>query len=316
MDNPKSASPYVQPCIEAIDEFYGKRRSGEDERRPKALLKVIEQLARSSRDQWDARFMRALWPAVARGVTRRSRSLEHEVAWFTLAGFILRPGFGDPLDPVRMAEAWRVRELGLSHPKENAARGAECIFWRRISGGLDEAQQSELAEAYRGELVRLPSYGNELIRVLGSLERLSQRLKHELMCDLIRLAGSAKPGPLSSTLAWALERIGGRVPVYGEVDSVIPGISLEPHLAAILALPLNTFQKLEWQRLLVSLARRTGDGRCEISEERRAGVQKKLRSLSSPPEVMAPLTEVVELERRHISYLLGDDLPSGIEIAL
>jgi hypothetical protein len=96
------------------------------------------------REEWTISLMRAMWPACERGLTRRSRSLEHEVSWLNLAGFILRPGFGAPMDGIRVDEAWRVHETGLAFPKETAARAAACIFWRRIAAGLSASRQEIL----------------------------------------------------------------------------------------------------------------------------------------------------------------------------
>jgi hypothetical protein len=310
----QASSPLIQRCTEEIDEFYGKRRSGEGEKGPRGLIKSIEQIARKPREEWDIGFMRALWPAVARGMTRRSRSLEHEVSWFTVAGFLLRPGFGDALDSLRIDEAWQVRRLGLAHPRETAVRGAECIFWRRLSGGLDETRQMELMTDRRSELSSIPSYGSELIRMLGSLERLSHSAKAELIQELLGSTRGRKAAPVGSAIAWAIERLSGRVPVYAELDTALPASSVEPHIDALLQLPLEVFQKGEWQKLLIGCARLTGDPRRDVSQDVRGRVQKRLRALGSSPVLMAPLTEVIELERAQVAYLLGDNLPAGFEV--
>ena len=70
----------------------------------------------------------------------RKLSVEHEEAWLTLAGFLLRPGFGFAHDGLRMDELWQLRDAGLCFPGKRS-KVQEYILWRRGAGGLTAERQ-------------------------------------------------------------------------------------------------------------------------------------------------------------------------------
>jgi hypothetical protein len=80
-------------------------------------------------EEWNAALLRHLWPALNEQTMGRKLSVEHEEAWLTSAGFLLRPGFGFAHDGLRMDELWQLRDAGLCFPA-NAAR------FRNISFGV------------------------------------------------------------------------------------------------------------------------------------------------------------------------------------
>ena len=85
-------------------------------------MKALEKASAKSRKTWQANALRDLWDrSLKNGITRRSRSLDHELSWLYLAGFCLRPGSGVANDSQRIDEAWKVFQLGLAHPKESKA---------------------------------------------------------------------------------------------------------------------------------------------------------------------------------------------------
>jgi len=100
----------------------------------------------------------------------RKLSVEHEEAWLTLAGFLLRPGFGFAHDGLRMDELWQLRDAGLCFPGKRS-KVQEYILWRRVAGGLTAERQERLLA---GELpsIRAGKAPPELVRLAGSLERL------------------------------------------------------------------------------------------------------------------------------------------------
>src|SRR5262249_10303426 len=72
-----------------------------------AILKDLERILDLPRHEWNAALVRNVWPALNERVDGRKLSVEHEDAWLTLAGFLLRPGFGFSQDELRMDELWR-----------------------------------------------------------------------------------------------------------------------------------------------------------------------------------------------------------------
>ncbi len=93
----------------------------------------------------------------------RKLSVEHEEAWLTLAGFLLRPGFGFAHDGLRMDELWRLRDAGLCFPGKRS-KVQEYILWRRVAGGLTAERQERLLA---GELasIRAGKAPPELVRL-------------------------------------------------------------------------------------------------------------------------------------------------------
>src|SRR5439155_617465 len=76
---------------------------------------------------WDT-----LWPLEP----ARARSPAHEARWLNLAGFLLRPGFGDAGDELRVNRLWRVLGADLRHPRAVQCRAEWWNLWKRIAGGL------------------------------------------------------------------------------------------------------------------------------------------------------------------------------------
>ena len=111
--------------------------------------------------------LREIKPRIRLG---RKLSVEHEEAWLTLAGFLLRPGFGFAHDGLRMDELWQLRDAGLCFPGKRS-KVQEYILWRRVAGGLTAERQERLLA---GELasIRAGKAPPELVRLAGSLERL------------------------------------------------------------------------------------------------------------------------------------------------
>jgi molecular chaperone DnaK (HSP70) len=307
----------LQSAREVIDRYYGRRKESESVGSPKSLFKQLEQQLRGSREDWSLTQLRALWPALERGVTRRGRSLEHEVTWLNLAGFLLRPGFGSALDGVRIDQAWRVQVHGLSFPKEVAVNTAACIFWRRIAAGLSAERQEQLFQGWVRRLDAPPSYAPELLRMLATLERVGVPQKVSLLRRVLKWASSPRTHPFGSALAWALERLVTRVPLCGDLDAVVPGHEVGAVLAELVQSTdvrrgLPNLNKAELQAVLLSAAAATGDPRRDLDAELRSGVQSALRALGASAAVIADLERVVEVQPQKIARLLGEQLPAGL----
>jgi hypothetical protein len=58
--------------------------------------------------------------------------------------------------------------------------------------------------------------------MLGSLELLEQNVRLELGDMIADLMNRAAFEPVQTALIWALGRVGGRVPVYGPLNLVLP----------------------------------------------------------------------------------------------
>src|SRR5213594_3583848 len=107
--------------------------SGDD---PVILTRRLEAALDAGRDAWPLAAIRTLWDALWPLEPARARSAEHEARWLNLAGFLLRPGFGDAGDEVRVGRLWRVLSGELRHPRAVQCRAEWWNLWKRIAGGL------------------------------------------------------------------------------------------------------------------------------------------------------------------------------------
>ena len=135
--------------------------------------------------------------------------MEHEEAWLTLAGFLLRPGFGFAHDGLRMDELWQLRDAGLCFPGKRG-KVQEYILWRRVAGGLTAERQERLLA---GELpsIRAGKAPPELVRLAGSLERLPRETKADLIETFIaqalqRVEAKQHCAPYLAALGFLLNR--------------------------------------------------------------------------------------------------------------
>src|SRR5205807_2071961 len=78
----------------------------------------------------------------------------HEARWLNLAGFLLRPGFGDAGDELRVSRLWRVLGAELRHPRAVQCRAEWWNLWKRIAGGLAARQQEHLLQQVSPALLR------------------------------------------------------------------------------------------------------------------------------------------------------------------
>ena len=148
-----------------------------------AILKLLERILLLPRHEWNAALLRTLWPPLNEGTAGRKLSVEHEEAWLTLAGFLLRPGFGFSGDGLRIDQLWQTRDVGLCFPGRRS-KVQEYILWRRVAGGLTPERQ-EMLLAGELESIRKGRASPELVRLAGSLERLPRMLKEELIQTFI-----------------------------------------------------------------------------------------------------------------------------------
>jgi hypothetical protein len=264
--------------------------------------------------------LRELWAALHAGQARRRRSPDHERLWLQLTGFCLRPGFGAPLDAWRAAETWKVFGEGLQYGAEPHGWQAWWILWRRVAGGLDAAAQERLFETV-APFVRpfdpkkppkvagvRPEAVDELIRLAGSLERISPAEKRDAGEWL--LARIARDGP-ASHLLWALGRLGARVPFHGSGHACVPARTAEEWIARLLA---TEVPRRELVFPLAQLARRSGDRARDVEDEVRQAVARALVAASAPAELVRMVREVVEASEEEERRIFGESLPPGLRL--
>ncbi|HUS32834.1 MAG TPA: Hsp70 family protein [Kofleriaceae bacterium] len=297
------------------------------------LMRDLETLLEGRRDEWSMQTTRALFDALIDGAADRKKTADHEQRWLNLAGFLLRPGTGAPLDAWRSRVMWGVFNENLAHAKSEPGKLAWWIAWRRIAGGLAKGQQDQIYD--RTAQLLLPSTKQakklaetkpskqelaEMWRCVASMERLPIQHKVKLGDELVQRMATRK-GREETVHLWALSRIGARVPLYGPLNAVVPPNKVKEWLAPLMqgewpdkADDPNGVSPVAFP--LAQLGRRTGDRTRDLDDATRAQLASFLRNLRGGDRAVVLVEQVVALEAREERVALGDTLPAGLKLVI
>lgn len=280
--------------------------------RAKSLRSDLEAVL-GQRGGWSAATCRALADVLLSHRDARAHSVAHELTWLRLVGWCLRPGAGAPGDPERIGVLWPLYSRGPVHP--NKGQWTEWwILWRRVSAGLDRAQQMQIFEDVRrffapeagsGATPRPPGQ-TELLQLLAALERLPAS-KKELIGDWF-FQRAAQIGSY-----WVLGRLGARVLFHGERDSVVPPSVAEAWIEKLLALDWRRVEGAAFASVL--MARVTGDRERDVGEAIRRRVAARLEEISAPASWLAMVTRGGTLSTGDLGRWLGEALPAGLRLS-
>jgi len=303
----------VQYARDKIDSLYGKKKKpGFEHDNPKALVKDLEGLFGLPREEWDTPFLRSLWPHLEAGLTRRGRSLAHEVSWLYLAGYALRPGYGFELDEWRVAELWRAFELGLTFPKERQAEEQWWIMWRRVAGGLSREQQEKIFDRIFPAL-RKGEATPEVYMLAGSLERIEMGQKVRLGGQLALQIAEGRKQYLDQRI-WALSRIASRVPLYGGPEATPRPKFVCEWFEALKGLDFRgPYAKLNI--FLAQAGRMVGDREFDLDEDLRTAFLEKMRRSGATDTQLHVVRELVPIDTATRTQLFGESLPAGLVLA-
>ena len=243
-----------------------------------------------------------------------------------LAGFLLRPGTGAPLDAWRARVMWGVFNEGLAHPKSEPGKLAWWITWRRIAGGLAKGQQEQIYDRLAKLLLPNPLQAKKLTearpskqemaemwRAVASLERLPTHHKQKLGDELMRRLEPRK-GREDLVHLWALSRIGARVPLYGPLNAVLAPGKVADWLTLLCAWDWPEPDKAAFP--LAQLGRRTGDRTRDLDDTTRARLAQVVRAMPGGDRAAVLVEQVVDLEAREERVALGDTLPAGLRLVI
>ena len=306
----------IEQAREQLQRVFG--RKPVQDANAKDLWRELEKVL-GDRARWTAAVSRDLWGILWAGAQKRRRSADHERMFLALCGYLLRPGFGAPLDAWRVEQAWTLFDQGLTNHKEAAVWAAWWILWRRIAAGLPEAAHAALFDAIAPHLKPAPKGRvanpgkrppglavDEMVRLLGALERLPVDRKIEAGGWLLEKIPA--PGTV-----WALGRLGARVPVARAAHSTVPPESAAAWLERLLQLD---FRKADEAPFAVSqLARMSGDRARDLDDELRARVAQRLEQAGAPAEWSRAVREVQALAEKDEQRVFGEALPLGLHLA-
>jgi hypothetical protein len=300
----------------SVARVFGKVKTEVVPREVKDLFRTLEQYL-GPRAQWNLELLRQLFDLIGPKFQARRRTLDHERLYFMLCGYLLRPGFGHPLDRTRVRQLSFIFSQGLGFPEEIRNWQQFFIAYRRIVPGLDETEQTTIFDTLHPSispaLSRSKKKGSfrplaepEMIECASFLERIPVE-KRILLGDAIVERTWTKRDPLLWT---ALGRIAARVPVYASIHHVIPPRQVEDYLEQLL--------REKWDDLptaplaAVQMARITGDRARDVSDSLRKNICLRLERLGTPEITWRPLRELVEIEDAERTERFGDELPVGL----
>jgi molecular chaperone DnaK (HSP70) len=323
----RSSLPRQFPqAVEAIERVFGARKRDVSPREVKQLRARLESLL-GERERWTAALLRPLFDALWRGVRGRRRSADHERVWLSLAGWCLRPGFGDSLDGWRIEQLWPIFEQGVQHASDPQVRGEWWTLWRRVAGGLGEDAQQRLLDdfainlrGHEADIGERPprlvkGSWDDMVRLAASLERIPAEFKVEigdwLVAQLRGAAAKTRNDAHSVWTLWAIGRLGARVPLYGSAHAVVPAESATAWLDALL--------ELDWKRTdgaaaVANLARLSGDRARDLPLDTRERVVARLRSVNAPASWIARIQNVESLDVAAETGVFGEALPPGLKL--
>lgn len=316
----------------AVEEAFPPKSAGKAAPRGSDAGKAAKQLGTllerslGPREDWRPAVLRELWGTLWAGASRRRRSVEQERAFYQWAGYALRPGFGYPLDDWRSEQMAGLFREGVQFAQERMVWGEFWVAWRRIAGGLTSERQGEMWQWMKPHLAHRidpkcprhlgrpkgvqPEGTHEMVRLAASLEHLPVAEKEELGGWL--LAQLADPSPAGGPWAWALGRLGSRVPLYGSLHQTV-----SPGVAEAWGEGLVEGARRGIDGALFALAqvtRRSGDRTRDVGDGFRQVALEALTQQGATPAWIRMVTEVVVLEQADAARALGDTLPVGLRI--
>jgi len=321
----EAVSPRLAQALEKIDRIFGGKAQKVEAKEVRQLRQHLEQRL-GAREQWPAPLLRQLFDALMARAKGRRRSLEHEKVWLNLAGYCLRPGYGEPLDDWRMEQLWALFDTGVQQHKDHQVCSEWWTLWRRVAGGLATEQQLRLlddfafnlqadaAQRSRRPVTLVNGSDDDMLRLGASLERIPGAYKAEVGAWLLkRLEKSAsKMEAADAHSLWALARVGTRQPFHGSAHEVVDVETVAQWLDMLLALD---WKKVEPAAFAAAhLARMTGDRSRDIGDALRSTVITRLKAVGVPATWVTMVQEVAQLDEAATKRILGEALPPGLKL--
>ena len=314
-----------QRCSDCISDTF----ADDGKKQPERLVKRLAAATGVDRRQWPTSLLRRMWETLMELESGRRKSPVHEARWLNLLGYALRPGYGLAVDDWRVSETWRTVQGKLAHHAAGC-RSEANILWRRIAGGLSAGQQRAVADpllvAVRALHRRMtggkaragdPPFqlqdSAEVWRLLGSLELLPISVKLQLGDMLLDLAPKRKTEPVRGAIIWALGRLGERMPVYGPLNTVVPG---EAEAAAkwLAGIMQQNLEDAAADLAVMQLARRTKDRHRDLSDKLREEAADWLTARSAAPHYLELVRTGGTLDAAEQGQVFGEALPIGLRI--
>jgi molecular chaperone DnaK (HSP70) len=278
------------------------------------LLKSLERILGKPKVDWNYLLIRSLWRSLHQCFSNRRESVDHEETWLILAGYFLRPGFGAEGDATRINELWRIHTEGLDYPgKRNQLQ--LYILWRRVAGGLSSERQEAILAPELSRLLVPANLPAELVRLAGSLERMSVANKARLLDPFLQTARElAIRKQHSAPHLVALGLLLNRSPLYTGPEFVVPALHVEKAYAALSDLDWTDPLLVEIQTLFLRAGRVMNDPKIDLPKSLRERIASQLQKAGVSPSKVARLRSYVPVVLADRANLFGESLPPGLVI--
>ncbi|MCI4627004.1 MAG: hsp70 family protein [Candidatus Magnetoovum sp. WYHC-5] len=296
---------------------------------PENLTKKLSDVLTIDKAHWPLTAIRRMWDELIKLKETRKTTHKHEARWLNLAGFLLRPGFGHPVDEWRIKELWKIFSEGVVFSRDGQCKAEWWILWRRVAGGITEKNQEILYKKLFQVLglgkskhagVRL-SHAEvaEVWMLVASLELLQPEIKITLGNELLKLIVKEKTR-VQGNFLWALSRVGARVPFYGPIEKTITAAHVSIWIKELLNTGIYVSQDLAYT--ITQLARKTGDRTRDIDDGLREKIVEAFASdewiqtlnKNQKAKYIKELTEVVSYEWEDEKAVFGESLPDGLSV--
>lgn len=290
------------------------KSKGKERQSASRLLKVLERELDLPKHEWNLLLSRRLADVLLKEIDVREVSAEKSEVWAYLTGYLMRPGFGDASDELRMSQVWDRLCAGV----DGVSKGVETqelVLWRRLAGGLSQQWQEILFERQFPFLDTKKGATAERVRLLGSLEKLTEIRKGKLVGKLLRLATDAyeNNGYVASYIA-ALSGLLSRSLFKAGPEFVVSAAWVEN--------AWDLFGKWDWEDdrlrdmkvLFLRAARVVKERRLNLPSAVNKRIYKKLKKAGVPETKLQPLVSFVALTRAEQVSAYGEALPAGLVV--
>ena len=276
------------------------------------LLKSLEQVLGTPKANWNWVLIRELWTSLYEHIGSRRESIEHEETWLILAGFLLRPGFGADGDEARIDQLWQINTDGLAYPGKRI-QVQQHILWRRVAGGLSRERQETVLAPELPKLIAQKGPAPELIRLAGSLERISRDIKIDLIDRFLETVEPlAEKKQYCAPYFVSLALLLNRTPLYAEREDVIPPDSVERAYDALCHLDWAEPELAEIQTLFLRAARVVDDTDLDLPRSLRERIASQLEKSGVASLKVERIRRFLPVERADRAGFFGESLPPGL----
>ncbi len=277
------------------------------------MLKTLEGICHQTRREWNLPLIRELWQPLSQCITCRDLSPEHELAWLNAAGFFMRPGYGHPLDEYYLRTLWLIQELGLAFATNKANREQYFLLWRRVAGGLNQAQQESLYEEWIEKTLQDTKQSYEPARMLGAFEHLSADKRLKLAHHFTQSIQTRKEAFCDHAI-WALGRLLNRVPLYGGEHAILDAAEVERAFDALEPLDWTRDNLRNLPQLFVQAARIVNNRDHDVAPALLERILEKALQSGAAEARLQPLREFTVIDAKDIQQLFGESLPTGLSV--